>query len=112
MSINILNTFGKQNKLIIFTYYYYVLLYLFLRQTLLFHLFYTFGKGGSIYILFISTCFADDIIIIIENLTISFVGKNNKEKLHWTGYNNLLVLHLIYSPSSKPQFHERFYHCF
>ena len=112
MSINILNTFGKQNKLIIFTYYYYVLLYLFLRQTLLFHLFYTFGKGGSIYILFISTCFADDIIIIIENLTISFVGKNNKEKLHSTGYNNLLVLHLIYSPSSKPQFHERFYHCF
>ena len=52
MSINILNTFGKQNKLIIFTNYYYVLLYLFLRQTLLFHLFLHFW-GGREYLYFI-----------------------------------------------------------
>lgn len=44
----------------------------------------------------IYTCFADDNIILIENLTISFVGKMIKEKLHWTGYNKLacFVSHL------------------
>ena len=69
-----------------------------------------FGKGEGVFV-FTFLCFTDDIIIIIENLTISFVGKNNKKKLHWIDYNNLLF-YVNSNPSSKPQFHERVFHCF
>ena len=58
MSINISNTFGKQNKLIIFIIIIcYFKLYLFIFGTRDKHyyliFFYTFGEGGNIYILFI-----------------------------------------------------------
>ena len=55
MSINISNTFGKQNKLIIFIIIIcYFKLYLFIFGTnIILIFFYTFGEGGNIYILFI-----------------------------------------------------------
>ena len=54
--------------------------------------FYILGMGGEGVFIFTFLCFADDIIIIIiENLTISFVGKNKYKKFHLIGYINLLL---------------------
>ena len=63
-------------------YYYYNHYYSLLTKYFIYFLFgqyyfifLHFGEGEGVFI-FTLLCFADDSIIIIENLTISFVGKN------------------------------------